>query len=61
VRSYADEALATILTHDGFNWPAEKADDWRKPPLDHVRTRYETKNLGDIAPVFYEFLRQTAD
>ena len=52
VRSYADEALQKILAHGQF---AEKADDWRRPPADHVRTRYESKNLGDIAPVFYEF------
>ncbi|WP_233355918.1 tRNA (guanosine(46)-N7)-methyltransferase TrmB [Henriciella aquimarina] len=54
VRSYADEALATLLAHGAFHWLAETADDWRKAPADHVRTRYETKNLGDIAPVFYE-------
>ena len=57
VRSYADEALGKILGHGAFDWLAETADDWRKPPADHVRTRYETKNLGDIAPVFYEFRR----
>ncbi|RIJ30081.1 tRNA (guanosine(46)-N7)-methyltransferase TrmB [Henriciella mobilis] len=55
VRSYADEALQKILAHGQFDWLAEKADDWRRPPADHVRTRYESKNLGDIAPVFYEF------
>ena len=56
VRSYADEALEKILAHGRFAWLAEKADDWRVPPEDHFRTRYETKNLGDIAPVFYDFL-----
>ena len=55
VRSYADEALSIFLAADGYNWLAETADDWRQPPADHFRTRYETKNLGDIAPVFYEF------
>ena len=55
VRSYADEALAKILAHGRFDWLANTADDWRRPPADHVRTRYEAKNLGDIAPVFYEF------
>lgn len=55
VRSYADEALAKFLAHGRFVWLAEKADDWRTPPEDHVRTRYESKNLGDIAPVFYDF------
>lgn len=60
VRSYADEALEKILRHDAFDWLAEKADDWRLPPADHVRTRYEAKNLGDIAPVFFEFARKPA-
>ena len=55
VRSYADEALSIFLAADGYNWVAETAADWRRPPADHFRTRYETKNLGDIAPVFYEF------
>lgn len=57
VRSYADEALTIFMAEDRFSWLAETADDWRKPPADHFRTRYETKNLGDIAPVFYEFER----
>ena len=57
VRSYADEALERLMAHEGFEWTARMADDWRKPPADHVRTRYESKNLGDIAPVFYDFLR----
>ncbi|MGB3625113.1 MAG: tRNA (guanosine(46)-N7)-methyltransferase TrmB [Henriciella sp.] len=57
VRSYADEALEKILTHGAFDWQASKADDWRRPPEDHVRTRYETKNLGDIAPVYFDFRR----
>ena len=58
VRSYADEALTIFMAEDRFSWLAETADDWRKPPADHFRTRYETKNLGDIAPVFYEFERK---
>lgn len=57
VRSYADEALERFLAHGAFDWLAEKADDWRLAPADHVRTRYQTKNLGDIAPVYYEFRR----
>ena len=52
VRSYADEALERFLAHGAFDWLAEKADDWRLAPADHVRTRYQTKNLGDIAPVY---------
>jgi tRNA (guanine-N7-)-methyltransferase len=57
VASYADEALLTFLGQGGLNWTAEAADDWRRPPSDHVTTRYETKKLGDCAPVWYDFTR----
>jgi tRNA (guanine-N7-)-methyltransferase len=36
---------------------AERADDWRCAPADHVTTRYETKRLGDCDPVFLDFER----
>ncbi|HRX74900.1 MAG TPA: tRNA (guanosine(46)-N7)-methyltransferase TrmB [Hyphomonas sp.] len=55
VASYADEALLRFLQDDGFRWLAESADDWRKAPADHVTTRYETKKLGDCAPVWFDF------
>lgn len=55
VASYADEALWRFLQHGGFHWLADRADDWRCPPADHVTTRYETKQLGDCAPVWYDF------
>ena len=29
-------------------------DDWRTPPADHLTTRYETKQLGDCPPVWFE-------
>jgi tRNA (guanine-N7-)-methyltransferase len=55
--AYADWALERILADGRFAWPAERADDWRSPPADHVTTRYETKKLGDCAPVFLDFTR----
>ena len=55
VTSYADEALLRFLQHGGFRWMAQRADDWRKAPADHVTTRYETKKLGDCAPVWFDF------
>lgn len=58
VRSYADEALERFLAHPDFRWTAKTADDWRQVPTDHIQTRYQTKNLGDIAPVYYEFRRR---
>ncbi|MEO0982226.1 MAG: tRNA (guanosine(46)-N7)-methyltransferase TrmB [Pseudomonadota bacterium] len=60
VRSYADEALWRFLAHGGFDWAAERADDWRRPPADHIMTRYEAKRLGDCAPVWFEFVRRAS-
>jgi tRNA (guanine-N7-)-methyltransferase len=54
---YVDWTLEQALADGRFAWPAERADDWRNPPADHVRTRYEEKRLGDCAPVFLEFVR----
>jgi tRNA (guanine-N7-)-methyltransferase len=56
VKSYADEALAHFTDHPSFSWTAQQADDWRTPPEDHLTTRYETKKLGDCAPVWFDFL-----
>lgn len=58
VKSYADEALARFLAHGGFDWQAETAKDWRTAPADHLTTRYESKQLGDCAPVFFDFHRR---
>ena len=54
---YADWTLERMAASSAFQWNAERADDWRVPPVDHVTTRYETKKLGDIAPVFLDFKR----
>jgi len=55
VKSYAGEALQRFLDHGSFSWLAERADDWRMPPSDHLTTRYEEKKLGDCAPVWLDF------
>ena len=52
---YADWTLERVLAGGLFVWPAERADDWRVPPADHITTRYEEKRLGDCAPVFLDF------
>jgi tRNA (guanine-N7-)-methyltransferase len=57
---YATWTLERFVASPDFVWTAERADDWRVPPADHVTTRYEEKRLGDCAPVFLEFER-TAD
>jgi tRNA (guanine-N7-)-methyltransferase len=55
---YANWALERWQAAPELSWPAERADDWRTPPADHVTTRYEEKKLGDIAPVFLDFVRR---
>ncbi|MEM8615520.1 MAG: tRNA (guanosine(46)-N7)-methyltransferase TrmB [Pseudomonadota bacterium] len=55
VRSYADEALVRFLAHGRYRWRATCAADWRDVPSDHIPTRYQLKNLGDIRPVYYDF------
>ena len=54
---YVDWALARVLASGAFAWTAERADDWRTPPADHLPTRYQAKLLGDCAPVFLDFVR----
>lgn len=58
VKSYADHCMIELTDDDRFDWRASKADDWRIPPADHIRTRYESKNLGDCAPVFMDWVRR---
>tara|TARA_R110002073_G_scaffold19336_2_gene70661 strand:+ start:2383 stop:3072 length:690 start_codon:yes stop_codon:yes gene_type:complete len=58
VKSYADHALFVLRNNPDLTWLAQEADDWRTPPADHLTTRYETKQLGNCAPVFFEFERQ---
>jgi tRNA (guanine-N7-)-methyltransferase len=57
VASYADEALLALLGNGELEWTARRADDWRRPPADHVTTRYESKRLGDCDPIWYDLIR----
>ncbi|MEO1553781.1 MAG: tRNA (guanosine(46)-N7)-methyltransferase TrmB [Pseudomonadota bacterium] len=61
VRSYADEALERFLINPAYVWTANTASDWRDAPIDHVTTRYQTKKLGDIAPVYFDFIVNPKD
>jgi tRNA (guanine-N7-)-methyltransferase len=54
---YVDWSLERLTANPAFRWTAERADDWRLPPADHVTTRYEEKRLGDCAPAFLDFVR----
>jgi tRNA (guanine-N7-)-methyltransferase len=54
---YADHALRALIAERRLAWLAQRADDWRTPPTDHVTTRYESKRLGDCPPIFLDFER----
>lgn len=58
---YADQVLVQFRRAPRFRWLAERADDWRRTPGDHVPTRYEQKRLGDCAPIWLEFQRADGD
>ncbi|WP_429912951.1 tRNA (guanosine(46)-N7)-methyltransferase TrmB [Glycocaulis sp.] len=60
VRVYADWALPLLLEVPELQWTAARADDWRVAPSDHITTRYQSKHLGDIDPVFMDFERHAA-
>ncbi|GJL96368.1 MAG: tRNA (guanine-N(7)-)-methyltransferase [Hyphobacterium sp.] len=57
VKAYADHALWVLRQAPHLEWKANSYADWRTPPVDHLTTRYETKRLGDCAPVFFDFIR----
>lgn len=57
VRVYADHALPILLQTPGLSWTGACAADWRHNPHDHIVTRYQSKHLGDIEPVFMDFLK----
>ena len=57
-RDYARWTLLRMLASPAWSWTAEQADDWRRPPCDHIATRYEAKALGDTPPIFLEFFRR---
>ena len=59
-KDYAAWTLERLTASTAFAWNAEGPADWRNPPADHVTTRYESKALGDCAPVFLDFDRRGA-
>jgi tRNA (guanine-N7-)-methyltransferase len=56
-KDYAAWTLERMLKAPEFRWLAERADDWRTAPPDHLTTRYEAKALGDCKPIYLEFVR----
>jgi len=56
---YVRWTLAHVMRHPDFEWLAEGPSDWRTPPSDWIRTRYEEKALakGDRC-VYLHFRRK---
>ena len=56
--NYAEWTLLRLLRARDFAWPAERADDWRKPWADFGGTRYEGKAVREgRAPTYLTFRR----
>ena len=55
--NYAEWTLEHLTRNTQFTWTAECAQDWRDAWPGHVQTRYETKKLGDCAPIWLRFVR----
>ncbi len=55
--NYAAWTLEKVTRHPRFVWLAESAAGWRAAWPGHVTTRYETKKLGDCAPIWLRFVR----
>ncbi|MEM7767711.1 MAG: tRNA (guanosine(46)-N7)-methyltransferase TrmB [Pseudomonadota bacterium] len=56
VADYANWAMERFHAHPAFAWTARTAADWKTVPADHFETRYQAKALGDIAPVYFDFV-----
>jgi tRNA (guanine-N7-)-methyltransferase len=58
IPGYASWVLARVLRSPHFEWVAEHADEWRKPWLDFVSTRYEAKAKREgRTPAYFRFRR----
>ena len=55
--NYASWTLEQVTRHPRFAWMAESAAHWRNAWPGHTQTRYETKKLGDCAPIWLRFAR----
>jgi len=55
---YVRWVLSFALKHPDFEWMAEGPRDWRDPPDDWTRTRYEQKALAGDVMVYLRFRRK---
>lgn len=59
IDTYINWTLQHVRNHGGFEWQAERADDWRQPWDGWIRTRYEAKAIREgRAPCYLVFRSQ---
>jgi len=59
IPDYVAWTLMHVQRHGGFEWTAEKADDWRLPPPGWESTRYESKALREgRTPTYLHFVKR---
>jgi tRNA (guanine-N7-)-methyltransferase len=59
IADYVAWTLMHVQRHGGFEWTAERADDWRLPPAGWVPTRYEAKALREgRRPTYLRFIKR---
>ena len=59
IADYINWTLAHIKTHGGFEWSANRAEDWIKAPKTWPGTRYEQKAIAaGRTPTYLSFLRR---
>jgi tRNA (guanine-N7-)-methyltransferase len=56
--SYAEEVAGAVLRAPELAWTAESADDWRTPARRPRADAVRGEAPGDIAPVFFDFVRR---
>lgn len=53
---YKGWTLHQLSENKSFHWTAQKSDDWRKEPIDWVKTKYQEKALREgRKPIFLDF------
>jgi tRNA (guanine-N7-)-methyltransferase len=58
VRDLAEWMQIETEQYGGFEWLAEKPADWKNPPQDWIRTRYETKGAKGSSQMIYLFYKK---
>ncbi|VAV89755.1 tRNA (guanine(46)-N(7))-methyltransferase [hydrothermal vent metagenome] len=59
IEDYVQWTVAAVRKHGGFEFSGDSIRDWRQPPADWHRTRYEAKALREgRTPSYISFIRR---